>query len=180
MFLCAGRIAELFRSLAWNIIILKTWECWSITGLGMVSLSQSDTFFFSRLPSRKSPLPNFVNTLLGMTWFGHGEVEKTSTRFSFHISNPQNPASGFICVWTKTRWNIWTTLLVIHKLRNKRPKMLPAFPTAESPVCFGKMDWREREKNITVVLCAIEAAHTPLWPYVHSEPLFYKVFLDEE
>lgn len=32
-----------------------------------------------------------VDSLVCMTWFGGGEVEKTSASFFFHSSNPQNP-----------------------------------------------------------------------------------------
>lgn len=119
---------------------------------------------FCRLPSHMRPLPNSVNTLPGMTWFGHNEVEKTSTRFSFHSSSPENPVPGFICVWTKTRRNI-----------GRRYELFINEETT-GPECWLSHRWitclfwknELEEKFITARLCAREPAHTPLAPYVRS------------
>lgn len=91
-------------------------QCWSLGGVrcpgragggGRWSHCHKPTHF-CHLPSHVRPLPNSENTLPGMTWFGHGEVEKTSTRFSFHRSNPQNPAGWLYLCLNKNTTEHWT------------------------------------------------------------------------
>lgn len=108
----------------------------------------------------------FASALPGMTWFGHGEVEKTSTGFSFHSSNPQTPEPGFIWVWTKTWWNIGRHC----KLYKNRETTGPKYQLSHCSITclFWKNNLEGKWKINTVGLCVFKLPHTPLSPYVLS------------
>lgn len=112
----------------------------------------------STLSPRYTPVLQRPN---GLMQPGHNEVEKTSLGcffFFFHRSEPADPESGFICVWTGTGWNVWTTLCVIQKLNKWTKHWLRVGVSVRWITCFGKK--KDLKEKWGGCFCP---------PHVHSE-----------
>lgn len=98
--------------------------------------------------------------------------------FSFHRSSPQNPAAGFICVWTKTRRNIGQFCKLFINSETSGPQS--CWPPRCWITClFWKNALGGKWRNYYCTsLCFSEAAHTPLSHHMCAHNgYFIKCFL---